>query len=164
MGRPNLWQRLGPGILLAATSIGASHLVLAPQAGARFGFELWWLVLLAHLVKYPAFEFGPRYAAATGQSLLSGYARMPGPRGCALWLFLSSAALAVVTLFWVSNPVRLVPAVALVSLAVAPVLYALNLLCVQRHIREPRLRPARLTLILGWIGVAVMLVAVGMTA
>ena len=31
-----LWECLGPGILLAATSIGASHLVMSPQAGALF--------------------------------------------------------------------------------------------------------------------------------
>ena len=70
--KTNLWQRLGPGILLAATSIGASHLVLSPQAGAVFGFSLLWLVLASHLFKYPAFEFGPRYAAATGKNLLHG--------------------------------------------------------------------------------------------
>lgn len=89
----NLWKRLGPGILLAATSVGASHLVLSPQAGALFGWQLLWLVLACHLVKYPAFECGPRYAAATGQNLLAGYARMGGPRGWALWLFLVSTVL-----------------------------------------------------------------------
>jgi len=85
-----IWRILGPGILLAATSIGASHLVLSPQAGARFGYQLLWLVLAAHLFKYPAFECGPRYAAATGQHLLQGYLRLGGPRGWALWLFLAS--------------------------------------------------------------------------
>jgi Mn2+/Fe2+ NRAMP family transporter len=89
----NLWQRLGPGILLAATSVGASHLVLSPQAGARFGYQLLWLILASHLFKYPAFEFGPRYAAATGNNLLAGYARVPGPRGWALYLFLFSTVL-----------------------------------------------------------------------
>lgn len=84
------WRILGPGILLAATSIGASHLVLSPQAGARFGYRLLWLVLAAHLFKYPAFECGPRYAAATGHHLLQGYLRLGGPRGWALWLFLIS--------------------------------------------------------------------------
>jgi Mn2+/Fe2+ NRAMP family transporter len=87
------WQRLGPGILLAATSIGASHLVLSPQAGALYGFELLWLVLASHLLKYPAFEFGPRYAAATGQNLLAGYMRVPGPGGWGLLLFLVSTVL-----------------------------------------------------------------------
>ncbi len=88
-----LWRRLGPGILLAATSIGASHLVLSPQAGALFGFDLLWLVLVAHLLKYPAFELGPRYAAATGRNLLQGYAMLPGPRGWAVSLFLLSTVL-----------------------------------------------------------------------
>jgi len=89
----NIWKKLGPGILLAATSIGASHLVHAPRAGALFGFNLLWLVLAAHLFKYPAFEFGPRYAAATGHHLLDGYARVPGPRNWALYLFLLSTVL-----------------------------------------------------------------------
>jgi Mn2+/Fe2+ NRAMP family transporter len=53
-----------------------------------FGFELLWLVPLTHLFKYHAFEFGPRYAAATGESLIAGYARMPGPKGWALWILL----------------------------------------------------------------------------
>ena len=85
-----LWNTLGPGILLAAASVGASHLVFSPQAGARFGYQLLWLVLASHLFKYPAFEFGPRYAAATGGHLLDGYARIPGPKNWALFVFLLS--------------------------------------------------------------------------
>jgi Mn2+/Fe2+ NRAMP family transporter len=91
--KKNLWQRLGPGILLAATSVGASHLVLSPQAGALFGYSLLWLVLASHLFKYPAFEFGPRYAAATGRNLLEGYKKIRGPKGWALYMFLISTVL-----------------------------------------------------------------------
>ena len=87
------FQRLGPGFLLAAAAIGASHLVMAPQAGANYGPALLWLVLFSHVLKYPAFEFGPRYAAATGESLLEGYAHIPGPRGWALWLTLGGTIL-----------------------------------------------------------------------
>lgn len=87
-GIGGFFNRLGPGLLLAATSIGASHLVFAPRAGALFEYKLLWLVLLTHLFKYHAFEFGPRYAAATGESLIAGYMRLPGPRGWALWIFL----------------------------------------------------------------------------
>jgi len=71
-----IWRTLGPGILLAATSVGASHLVLAPRAGMLHGAALLWLVLVSHVIKYPAFELGPRYAMATGESLLSGYSRV----------------------------------------------------------------------------------------
>lgn len=79
-------RSLGPGMLLAATSIGGSHLVLAPSAGARFGYELLWLVLIAHLFKYHAFEFGPRLALGARISLLTGYTRLPGPRNWAIWV------------------------------------------------------------------------------
>lgn len=81
-----LLRSLGPGLLLATTSIGGSHLVLAPTAGARFGYELLWLVIVAHLLKYHAFEFGPRLALAADMSLLEGYRRLPGPRNWALWI------------------------------------------------------------------------------
>ena len=64
---------LGPGILFAATAIGVSHLVQSTKAGALFGFSLIGFVALANLLKYPFFEYGSRYAAATGQSLIKGY-------------------------------------------------------------------------------------------
>lgn len=82
---------------MAATAIGASHLVLAPTAGAVFGYTLLWVVPFSHVFKYPAFEFGPRYAVATGTSLLAGYARVPGPRGWALGVFLLGTVVQGVT-------------------------------------------------------------------
>lgn len=84
----SFFSKLGPGLLLAAAAIGASHFVMSPKAGAMFGFQLLWLVPLTHLFKYHAFEFGPRYAAANGESLIAGYMRLPGPKGWALWIFL----------------------------------------------------------------------------
>ena len=67
---------LGPGLLFAGAAIGVSHLVMATKAGAIYGFGLVWAVLLVNLLKYPFFEFGPRYAAATGESLIEGYRKM----------------------------------------------------------------------------------------
>lgn len=66
-------KALGPGILFAATAIGVSHLVQSTRAGALFGYGLIWAVLAANLFKYPFFEFGARYANATGKNLLQGY-------------------------------------------------------------------------------------------
>lgn len=74
-----LWAALGPGILFAAAAVGVSHLVQSTRAGADYGLSLLLLVLLANLVKYPAFRFGPHYAAATGTSLLEGYRRQGRP-------------------------------------------------------------------------------------
>jgi Mn2+/Fe2+ NRAMP family transporter len=123
---------LGPGMIMAATAIGTSHIVLAPVAGARFGFDLLWLVLFAHLFKYPAFEFGARYAVATETSLIAGYGRLPGPKSWGVWAFLGvtvvqgltvlagvmsvTASILVVTIGGLTYPVWLV-AVGLVTVA-----------------------------------------------
>ena len=69
-------KRLGPGFLFAGAAIGVSHLVQSTRAGADFGFGLLWALVLINAIKYPFFEFGPRYAAATGENLLTGYAKM----------------------------------------------------------------------------------------
>ena len=69
-------QTLGPGLLFAGAAIGVSHLVQSTKAGAEFGFGLLWALLLVHLFKYPFFQFGPRYAAATGETLLEGYQKL----------------------------------------------------------------------------------------
>jgi Mn2+/Fe2+ NRAMP family transporter len=67
---------IGPGLLMAGAAVGVSHLVQSTRAGAEFGLLLLPLVLLACLFKYPFLEFGPRYAAATGENLLIGYRRI----------------------------------------------------------------------------------------
>lgn len=102
--KPPLWKALGPGLLWAGTAIGVSHLVQSTRAGAGYGLALVGVVIAANVFKYPAFEAGPRYTAATGRSLLDGYAR----RGrWALWLFL---ALTVSTMFTVVAAVTIVAA------------------------------------------------------
>lgn len=80
MVNSSIWQSrlkaLGPGLLWAGAAIGVSHLVQSTRAGASYGFALIWVLVVANLFKYTAFEFGPRYAAAMGESLLEGYQRV----------------------------------------------------------------------------------------
>ena len=66
------FKTLGPGILFATTAIGVSHLVQSTRAGAKYGFALIGFVLMANILKYPFFEYGSRYANATGKSLIYG--------------------------------------------------------------------------------------------
>jgi len=70
------FKSLGPGLLFAGAAIGVSHLVQSTRAGANYGMGLLWALLLVHLFKYPFFQYGPRYAAATGESLIDGYKRL----------------------------------------------------------------------------------------
>lgn len=94
---------LGPGLLFAGAAIGVSHLVQSTKAGAEFGFGLLWALLLVHLFKYPFFQFGPRYAAATGETLLEGYKKLGKPVLVAYYLinfatmFTIQAAVTIVT-------------------------------------------------------------------
>lgn len=74
--KKSILQSLGPGLLFAGAAIGVSHLVQSTRAGADFGFGLLWALLLVNIFKYPFFQFGPRYAAATGETLLDGYKKL----------------------------------------------------------------------------------------
>ncbi|MFU8833033.1 MAG: NRAMP family divalent metal transporter [Wenzhouxiangella sp.] len=67
---------IGPGLLMAGAAVGVSHLVQSTRAGAEYGLALLGVVIIACLLKYPFLEFGPRYAAATGESLIRGYKRL----------------------------------------------------------------------------------------
>jgi Mn2+/Fe2+ NRAMP family transporter len=91
--RTTFWKSFGPGLLWAGTAIGVSHLVQSTRAGADTGFALAGVIILALVLKYPFFEFGPRYAAATGTSLIEGYRRTGR---WALYLYFASVLTTVV--------------------------------------------------------------------
>lgn len=74
--KTSIFKTLGPGFLLAGAAIGVSHLVQATRAGADYGFVLLWVLILACVTKYPFLEFGPRFAAGTGNHLITGYRKM----------------------------------------------------------------------------------------
>jgi len=44
-------KAMGPGVLMAAAAIGASHLVASTRAGAEFGWQLAWVILGVNLLK-----------------------------------------------------------------------------------------------------------------
>ncbi len=105
-------KNFGPGILWAGAAIGVSHLVQSTRAGAEYGFALLWIIILANIFKYPFFEYGTRYAASTGRSLISGYKDL-GKFYFILYLILTfatmftiQAAVTIVTaglVSWVAN-------------------------------------------------------------
>jgi Mn2+/Fe2+ NRAMP family transporter len=97
-------KKLGPGLLFAGAAIGVSHLVQSTRAGADFGWGLLWALLLVNLFKYPFFQFGPRYALATGESLLDGYYKL-GKSYLWIYFFLNIA-----TMFTIQTAVTIVTA------------------------------------------------------
>lgn len=102
--RPSsLRSALGPGLLMAGAAVGVSHLVQATRAGADYGLLLLGVMLIGCAAKYPFLEFGPRYAAATGEHMIAGYRRMGrGPAATFLLITLATmltvlASIALVT-------------------------------------------------------------------
>lgn len=102
--KSNWYQKLGPGLLFAGAAIGVSHLVQSTRAGADFGFGLIWALVLIHIVKYPFFQYGPRYATATGESLLDGYKKLG--KGVLITYFILNLA----TMFTIQAAVTIVTA------------------------------------------------------
>ncbi|MEC8636258.1 MAG: divalent metal cation transporter, partial [Bacteroidota bacterium] len=72
--------------------------------GADYGWGLLWALLLVNLFKYPFFQFGPRYALATGESLLDGYFKLGK---IYLWLYFF---LNIATMFTIQTAVTIVTA------------------------------------------------------
>jgi Mn2+/Fe2+ NRAMP family transporter len=95
---------LGPGVLFTGAAVGVSHLVQSTRAGAMFGLGLFGVVILANVVKYPAFRFGPHYAAVTHTSLLEGYRRQ------GRWALILYGLVTVGTMFTVQAAVTLMTA------------------------------------------------------
>lgn len=104
MNWEKLKKALGPGILFASTAIGVSHLVQSTRAGANYGFGLLLVVIAANVLKFPFFEFGARYANATGQTLIDGYKRLGK---YAIWAYF---IVTICSMFFVSAAVVLVTA------------------------------------------------------
>jgi len=97
-------KKLGPGLLYAGAAIGVSHLVQSTRAGSDYGFQLWWIIIAANLVKYPFFKFGPGFATSTGKSLIQGYEQL------GKWAIILYALLTIATMFTIQAAVTVVAA------------------------------------------------------
>lgn len=68
-----LWKRIAPGILVAATGVGAGDLVNASLAGSEVGLILLWAAWVGAIVKWYLNEGIARWQMATGNTLLQGW-------------------------------------------------------------------------------------------
>ena len=69
---------IGPGLVIAATGLGAGDLIAASVAGARFGTTILWAAVLGAIMKFAMNEGLTRWQLATGTTLLEGWVqRLP---------------------------------------------------------------------------------------
>ncbi|WP_030544877.1 Nramp family divalent metal transporter [Streptomyces albus] len=71
--RRSSWRYIGPGIVVAATGVGAGDLVATLIAGSRFGYTLLWAAVIGCLVKISLAEAAGRWHLATGRTLFEGW-------------------------------------------------------------------------------------------
>lgn len=121
-------QMLGPGLLFAGAAIGVSHLVQATKAGATYGYELVWAILLVHIFKYPFFEFGTRYAMSQNETLVEGYNKQ------GKWVLGIFIAVTIATMFTVQAAVTIVTAglaISVTGISLSPLVWCgiILLLC-----------------------------------
>jgi len=82
----NLIAVIGPGLLVAATGVGAGDLATASFAGSLLGASLVWAVVLGAFLKFVVTEGLARWQLATGETLLEGAVHRLSP--IIGWLFL----------------------------------------------------------------------------
>ncbi len=64
---------IGPGLVIAATGLGAGDLIAAAVAGARYGTTILWAAILGAIVKFAMNEGLVRWQLATGSTLIEGW-------------------------------------------------------------------------------------------
>ncbi|MGD9484878.1 Nramp family divalent metal transporter [Streptomyces sp. TRM70308] len=67
------WRAVGPGLVVAATGIGAGDLVATLVAGSRFGYGLLWAVVVGCAIRIAFAEGAARWHLATGRTLFEGW-------------------------------------------------------------------------------------------
>ncbi|NSC23619.1 divalent metal cation transporter [Streptomyces albus subsp. chlorinus] len=72
------WKMVGPGMVVAATGVGAGDLVATLIAGSKFGYTLLWAAVLGCVVKIALAEATGRWHLATGRTIFDGW-RSLGP-------------------------------------------------------------------------------------
>ncbi len=84
--RQSLFSKFAPGLLIAATGVGAGDLLTASMAGAQVGTVLLWTAVVGALLKWGLNEGIARWQMGSGTTLLEGWTQHLG--GWIRWIFL----------------------------------------------------------------------------
>lgn len=67
------WRLVGPGLLAAATGVGAGDLVATLVAGSQYGYALLWAAVIGCVLKIVLVEGVGRWYLATGKTIFQGW-------------------------------------------------------------------------------------------
>ncbi|MEM7754683.1 MAG: Nramp family divalent metal transporter [Planctomycetota bacterium] len=98
--KQSVLSRFGPGVLIAATGVGAGDLATAAFTGGELGTVILWAVVVGALMKFIVTEGIARWQVATGTPVLQGGLNKLGPIAQVIfglylvpWCFFVGAAL-----------------------------------------------------------------------
>src|SRR5687767_11597787 len=77
------------------SAAGSGELLFTPRIGSMYGYALLWAMLVAVALKWIINREVGRYAVCTGESILAGFARLPGGRAI-VWAILAPQILVAV--------------------------------------------------------------------
>jgi len=69
---------IGPGLVIAATGVGAGDLIAAAVSGSRYGYAVIWAAAVGTVLKFALNEGLARWQLATGTTLLEGWVKHLG--------------------------------------------------------------------------------------
>ncbi len=70
------WSIVGPGLVVAATGVGAADLIATTVAGSKYGYALLWAVVAGCIMKVILVEGAGRYSLATGRTIFEGWSSL----------------------------------------------------------------------------------------
>jgi len=70
------WSLVGPGLVVAATGVGAADLIATTVAGSKYGYALLWAVIAGCFMKVILVEGAGRYTLATGNTIFEGWSSL----------------------------------------------------------------------------------------
>lgn len=70
---PPKWRIIGPGLVVAATGVGAVDLVATLIAGSKYGYTLLWCVVVGCVMKVVLVEGAGRWSLSTGKTIFEGW-------------------------------------------------------------------------------------------
>ena len=73
---PPRWRLIGPGLVVAATGVGAADLVATLIAGSKYGYALLWAVVVGCVMKIVLVEGAGRFSLATGKTIFEGWSSL----------------------------------------------------------------------------------------
>ena len=76
----------GPGLLWMLSAVGTGSILFTPRVSSAYQYELFWLLLIVCFFMWVMIKEMARFSVVTGQTMLAGMSKLPGPKNWAVWV------------------------------------------------------------------------------